>query len=113
VHPYRRPLEVTRDGKVVLVEPEELGGRWAPAPLPVSQVLLTRFEPGARFAPRDVTLGQAVVEVFGHTLDAIFWPRRAMRRLIRLLAGVRVLKGPRPEADAVAARIIEAVEERE
>lgn len=113
VHPFRLPLSMRRgpEKECVPCEPEALGGTWGTGPLPIDTVLLTRYRPGARFAPRTLSHARGVVEVFAHALTAVMRPRRAMSWLRDALSGVRIIKGVRDEAGATARRLIAQLQE--
>jgi hypothetical protein len=95
VHPYPRPLDVK--GKVGV------------KPLPVAMVVLSRFRPGARWRPRRLSSGHAVLEVLANTLSARRHPALALARLNKAITHARVFKGVRGEARETARLILESL----
>jgi hypothetical protein len=71
-------------------------------PLPVGLVLCTRYAAGARFRPRPVAPGRAVLELLAHTVAARRCPERAFRILQRVASSAQVIKGARGEASETA-----------
>jgi hypothetical protein len=115
VRALRRPLNIRDESGMHATprEPEELGGLWADRPLPMGMVLLTTYKPGATFRPKTLTPARGILEVFAHTLTAVWWPRRALSWLVQLLQGVPILKGARGEARDAARDLMEARDERQ
>jgi len=109
VHPYPIPLAMrpARDGdRAVKYRVEELGGVAGTRPLPVGLVLVTRYVGGARFRPRPLSAGRAVLELLTHTLPARRRPERVLDALTQAVAQASVLRGPRGEADETARQIL-------
>jgi hypothetical protein len=109
VHPYPIPLAIrpAGDGDLpVKYRVEELGGVAGACPLPVGLVLITRYVGGARFRPRQLSAGRAVLELLTHTLPARRRPERVLDALTQAVAKARVLRGPRGEADETARQIL-------
>jgi hypothetical protein len=111
VHPYPRPLKLRLDGEPLarVVAPEALGtvGR---RPLPVTLVALCRYRTGARFRPRTLAPGAAMLELLSHAPTARLRPRGALGMLQPLVRRARVVRGVRGEASATAAELLEAME---
>jgi hypothetical protein len=109
VHPYAIPLAIRprRDGDPpVKYRVEELGGVPGVGPLPVGLVLFTRYVLGARFNPRPLSAGRAVLELLSHTLPARRRPERVLDTLTRTVARASVVRSPRGEAEETARRIL-------
>jgi hypothetical protein len=100
VHPYPAPLgiRVSTGEKPERRTVEEPGRVAASKPLPVVLVVLSRFKAGARWRPRQLSSGLAVLEMLAHTVSARRHPETALARLNRAIASARVLKGVRGEA---------------
>ncbi|MCU1279958.1 MAG: hypothetical protein JWM53_3504 [bacterium] len=111
VSPYPRPLRVRFDGDVDVrsIRPEELGkvGR---RPLPVALVALTTYRAGARWRPRAVPLGSAMLELLKNAPAARLKPRAALEAIRPLAERARVVRGARGEAREVAASLLRAVD---
>ena len=103
VHPFSKPLSI-RNERFVQVDRhvESLGGVASEEPLPVGAVVLTNFEPGAEWRPRQLSSGEALLAVLAHTVPAQSRPREALRTISRSLERVTALEGTRGEAEDVA-----------
>jgi hypothetical protein len=107
VHPYPIPLAMRQDGdRPVKYRVEELGGVAGACPLPVGLVLITRYVGGARFRPRPLSAGRAVLELLTHTLPARRRPERVLDALTQAVAQALVLRGTRGEAEETARQIL-------
>jgi len=109
VHPYPIPLAIrpAQDGdRPVKYRVEELGGVAGACPLPVGLVLITRYVGGARFRPRPLSAGRAVLELLTHTLPARRRPERVLDALTQAVAQASVLRGTRGEAEETARQIL-------
>jgi hypothetical protein len=109
VHPYARRLALReRDGRPPQkASAEELGSRTGARPLPVGLVALPRYFPGKHWQPRELSQGQAVLEIMNNTMCAQKKPEIALATLRRVVAGATVLKGPRGDADETARTLLE------
>jgi hypothetical protein len=109
VHPYPIPLTIrpARDGgPSTKYRAEELGGMAGIGPLPVGLVLITRYVGGARFRPRPLSAGRAVLELLAHALPARRRPGRVLDALTQAVAQASVLRGTRGEAEETARQIL-------
>jgi hypothetical protein len=109
VHPYPLALAIRQDrdgGQPAKYRAEELGGVAGTRPLPVGLVLVTRYVGGARFRPRPLSPGRAVLELLSHTLPARRRPERVLDALTQAVEQASVLRGPRGEADEAARQIL-------
>ncbi len=104
VHPYPKPMPVRENGagRPRKILPEALGGTTGVRPLPVGLVVATSYREGARWRPRALSPGRAVMELFAHTVSARRDPERAFATLRSATATAMVIKGARGEADEVA-----------
>jgi hypothetical protein len=109
VHPYVIPLAI-RPGEggspPVKCAVEQIGGVAGTRPLPVGLVLSTRYVNGARFRPRRVSAGRAVLDLLANTLPARRQPERALDALSRITSQAILLRGIRGEAEAAARQIL-------
>jgi hypothetical protein len=87
--------------------PEELGLRVGSEPLPVALVAVTDWQRGARWRPRPLSPGQAMLALLDNTVLARERPKLAMTTLGRVVEGSMALRGKRGEADEVAASLLE------
>jgi len=112
VHPFLKPLEIRESGdtRQEKVHVAELGGVSGNKPLPVALVMLSRFQKGARWAPRQLSPGHAVLELLSNTVSARRKPEEALATLQQVGATAMTLKGVRGEAKDIATRILERAE---
>lgn len=110
VHPYPRPLRVRFDGDVDVrpVAPATLGAV-GKRPLPVSLVALCDYRAGARFGPRTLAPGAAMLALLAHAPAARLKPKVALTTLRPLVRRARVVHGARGEAREAAAQLLEAM----
>jgi hypothetical protein len=109
VHPYPIPLALRVDGAdrpPVKRTVEMLSGTAGVRPLPVGLVVLTRYEAGARWRPRPLSPGRALLELLDHALAARYAPERVMEALAPVVTGATILKGRRGEASTVAPAVL-------
>ncbi len=109
VHPYARPLAVREGGgpRQTRRPVESFGGHAGRGALAVGLVLASRYERGARWRPRPLSAGEAVLEMLSHTVPARAGPRRALSALSKAAAAASVaLAGERGEAARVAGAIL-------
>ena len=108
VHPYLKPMSVRENGherpKEIL--PEALGGTSGVRPLPVGSVVATSYREGARWRPRRLLPGRAVMALLAHTVSARTKPERALTTLRQVVADSLVLRGVRGEATEVAEALL-------
>jgi hypothetical protein len=109
VHPYPIPLAIRQDrdgGQPVKCRVEDLGGVVGARPLPVGLVLFTRYVGGARFRPRRLSAGRAVLELLTHTLPARRRPERVLDTLTQAVGQALVVRGARGDAEETARQIL-------
>jgi hypothetical protein len=114
VHAYPRPIKLRerRDGDQVTpgrvwAVPETQHGRRA---LPVALVLATRYRPEARWRPRVISEGEAVLALLANTVSVRHQPTRTLEVLRRTVAGAALLKGSRGDTGSVIHAILERME---
>lgn len=112
VHPYAKPLSLREENDPFQrhVSVESLGGRRGVGPLPVGLVAVTTYQAGARWRPRALSPGQAVLALLDHTVQARVRPRFALESLARVTSGSVTLKGKRGEAEEVARSLLRHLE---
>ena len=112
VHPYARDLQIREPGKTELrnTTVASLQGHAGTAPLRVAQVVFARYEPGARWNPRPLTPGSAVLEMIRHTIPVQRIPRLVMSTLTAMLEGATAWSSCRDEADVVAQLLLRSLE---
>jgi hypothetical protein len=107
VHPYLQPLQL-RDAygyadPVAATKVRLVMGKEA---LAAGLVLVTNYRRGGRWSARPVSAGAGMLALLANTVSARRDPKRALQHLTRLLAGARVLEGPRGEAASAVRQLI-------
>ncbi len=104
VHPFRRPLGLRLEpGRPRAHVPvEELGGRAGQEPLPLGLVLVTRYVPGAPFAPKPMQRSEAYRSLVRHAIGLRRRPDLVTSILSRAVAGAHCWASKRGEAAPVA-----------
>jgi hypothetical protein len=107
VHPYPRALSVRGEGgERRKYSPEAFGGRSGARPLPVGLVLVTAYQHQARWQPRLLSPGQAVLALLENTVPARSRSTEALTVLERAVTHGTALKGRRGEAEQTAAAVL-------
>lgn len=111
VHPFPRPLGIRRPQqfKTGRINVASLGGMTSSRPLPIGLVIATHYKPGAKWRPRLLSHGTAVLELLANTVSARSQTRLALSTLPKAVRSAEVLKGVRGEADEVIKAILERV----
>lgn len=112
VHPFSKPIELRDEGeyKQSKIELTDLGGQPGTKPLTVGLVLMTQYKDGARWRPRKLTAGKAVLELLFNTVSARRNPERALATLQRVTAEADVWKGVRGHATEIVPAMLERME---
>ena len=98
VHPYARKLRMRSDDAVRRMRARDFGADTGSKSLPIGLVVTTRFKEGARWRPRELTRGKAVLELLANTVSARSQPQMALSFLTKAVATATSLKGTRGEA---------------
>jgi hypothetical protein len=103
VHPYPRALSIRQDGppRRRRCPAAELGACTGTEPLPVGQIVLTKYQEGARWRPRPLSPGLAVLGLLDNTVLAQVQPEFSLTVLRRAACGATAVKSPRGEAHEV------------
>jgi len=108
VHPYPKPLSVRNGGwEQVDHTAETLGGVAGDKALPVAMVVITSYNPDARWEPRRLTGGAGAMALLANAVPARERPDEVMRAVSRAAKDAIVLEGDRSEADEVAPLLME------
>ncbi len=101
VHPYpnRLTLRDGEGGQPRKCSVEMLGGRCGSKSLPVGLVVVTQYWPGARWRPRVLSSGQAVLALLGETVQVRRRPKSALAICRRVADSATVFRGKRGEAE--------------
>ncbi len=113
VHPYPKPLSIRDNGggRAKEILPEALGGTTGVKPLPVGLVVTTSYREAARWRPRQLLPGRAVMALLAHTVSVRRKPERALTVLREVVADALVLKGVRGEAAETAEKLLRRAEQ--
>lgn len=108
VHPYPRLLSIRQDDGAPprRHSAESLGGRRGAGPLPVGLVVVSTYEPGARWQPRRLSAGDAMLALLAHSVSMRRQPEVVLDTLARVVADAPVLASDRGEADELAAPLL-------
>lgn len=100
VHPFPRKLSLRQPNGQPnqRCSPEQLGSQAGTQPLPVAMVAAVTYQPGARWQPRPLSPGKAMMELMGRTLPAKIDPDRSLATLQKVVERARTVKGVRGEA---------------
>ena len=109
VHPYPTLLSIRQgsDERPRKCPPEALGGRPGVKPLPVGLVVVCEYRPAARWQPRVLSPGRAMLALLANTVAARRQPHVALATLQQVVCHATILQGRRGEAAAMAAAILE------
>jgi hypothetical protein len=110
VHPYPEPLAVRKEGRAEQkkVRAEDIGGVTGVKPLEVGQVVVARYQTGARWRPTKLSAGQALLELLANTIPARRKPEVVIPTLREVVSGVTAFKGVRGEARETVKHILHA-----
>jgi hypothetical protein len=111
MHPYPAPLAIRQpdSNKQTNISAHELGGNVGAKPLPVSLVVVSRYEPGKEWHPVPLTPGQAMLELLNNTIPARRRPEAVITTLRKVVGRAVTLKGVRGEASQTAKLIFDHV----
>lgn len=103
VHRYTRRLGIRQKGKgqTKRYEVEELGGRKGVKPLTVAMIIVSKYREGARWRPRQLSNGEAALELMANTVSARRRPEAMLEAIRPVVSRATVFKGNRGETDQV------------
>jgi hypothetical protein len=104
VHHYARPLSIRENGhleKPKKYQVETLGGRPGSRPLPVGLVVVSKYKPGAKWRPRQLSAGEGALALLSNTVSARREPQTTLATLHKVVSRAPVHKGQRGEAQQV------------
>ena len=114
VHPYRRRLSVRENGhleKPKKYPVESIGGRSGIKPLPVGLVIVSKYKPGAKWRPQQISAGEGALALMANTVSVRRQPETTLATLRKVVARAPVFKGTRGEARQVIDFIFEQLGE--
>lgn len=103
VHKYTRRLGIRQksNGKTKRLEVEELGGRRGVKPLTVAMIIVSKYQEGSRWRPRQLSDGEAALELMANTVSARRRPEAMLEAIRPVVSLATVFKGTRGETDQV------------
>lgn len=113
VHPFPRRLQMRNEAgeSSIRMTPEDLGGSYGCAPLPVGMVAICPFKGVKRFRLRTMTPGHAILTLMKNCIPVRRRPADTMAVLHRALQSAALLQGSRAEADAAARVLLSRLEQ--
>jgi hypothetical protein len=100
VRPFAKPLSLrlsdNKDQTDVSVA--SIGGKAGTEPIPISTVIITKFEPQAFWSPQRLTSGLGVLELTANAISIRSRPATTIEILSRVAENARFLRSPRGEA---------------
>jgi hypothetical protein len=111
VWPYPKLLSIRSGEQALQTEHtvESLNGVAGVDPVPLGALIVTYYRPGAEWAPRKLSSGEAALAVISHTVTAQTRPDEAIRAISRAVANAVALEGERGEATELADELLESV----
>jgi hypothetical protein len=109
VHPFPKMLSmrgIIDDFQQVDVPIEKIGGIAGNEPLPVGMVLMTQFQPNARWKPKSLSPGNAILEIIAHTLPIRNKPEFTLKVLNNMMNRAIITKTKRGDAALTAELLI-------
>ncbi len=115
IHPHAAPLEVREMQSIFQVKTpiEAFDGFLGYEPLQVGAILLTQYEPGKQWHPQSLSAGEALLQLLAHAPALRRKPKTVLATLERAVDKARILHGPRGEASATAALLLDRLSEGE
>jgi hypothetical protein len=112
VHPYPKPLSIRIRGHGQMDHPvETLGGVNGEYPLRVGLVAIAQYSPDARWEPRRLSTGEAVLAMLANTVPAQERPEQSLAAITKAVTGAVALEGERGDAAGVVDELLAAVAE--
>jgi hypothetical protein len=110
VHHYARPLAIRENGQ--LAKPtkynvEALGGRCGNKPLPVGLIIVSKYEAGAQWRPRQLSAGEGALALLANTVSARREPATMLATLRKIALHTAVFKSKRGDARQVVEFILD------
>lgn len=107
VYPFAQPITVRQEqAGIRRLTAEDLGITPGVRALRVGTVVSTTYAPGAAWRPVRLSPAEGVLALLQHTVRAQEAPARVMRLLARISQTAVTLDGPRGEAEATAADLL-------
>jgi hypothetical protein len=113
LYPFHKPLSLRKEGSVLQrhVPVEALNGVAGTAPVPVALVVVARYRSGAIWQPQRISSGLGILALLESAVQAQRRPRAVLEALHQVAGRAAFYRGERGEASAVAAWVLEMVNE--
>ncbi len=111
VHAYRNALSLrsSNRGPSKRVSAEALGATDTMAPLPIGLIAVTQYRKGARWKPRVLSRGGALMALVSNTIAIRERPQPTLSVLAKAVIPATALEGERGDADIVAPALLSAL----
>jgi hypothetical protein len=110
VHPYPKPLSIRTEGyNATDHHVDTLGGVAGEYPLRVGLVAIAQYSPDARWEPRRLSAGEAVLAMLANTVPAQERPEQSLGAITKAVGNAVALQGARGEAADVVDELLAAV----
>jgi hypothetical protein len=108
VHPYAKPLSLREVGGWEQTDHtiEALGGNAGVEPVPVGMVVITNYQPGAKWQPQRLTSGAGAMALLSNAVPAQERPDEVMQAIRYVAQDAIILQSERDEADALAPQLL-------
>jgi hypothetical protein len=108
VYPYPKPLSIRVGDDHLQTDHtiESINGVAGVDPIPLGALIITNYDPGSEWAPRELSAGEAALAVLSHTVTAQTRPDEAIRAISRAVQNAVALEGERGEAQELAPRLL-------
>jgi hypothetical protein len=108
LHPYPLPLCIRANGPqpATRTSAGALGGRTGDGPLPVDLIVMTSYQPRARWRPLPLSRSHALLALIENTVAARQPPERTMPILRQAVLTARAIHSRRGEARAAARAVL-------
>ena len=114
LHPFPKDLSLRQpDGSFTQVDHsvESIGGRAGKRPVPVKLVVLTGFEEGAKWRPKLISQGQAVLGVLNNAVGIRRDPKFVFPVITKLCRSAVAIRSKRGDADKTARLILKYLDD--
>lgn len=109
VRPYAKPLALRLNGATapaIDTPVEEIGGKQGKRAVPLGCIIVTTFREKARWRPRQLSGGEAVLALLKNTIPARLRPKDALAHFGRAVLTAEAWKGTRGEADEMVRQLL-------
>lgn len=115
MHPHALPLSIraSETQRAVRMPVEAVGGRAGKRPVAVGLIAVTRYDRSARWRPRRLSPGRALLALMANTVAARRTPRTAMAVLRATVLGAKAIQTLRGDARRIAAALLAEIDDND